>query len=80
MRGTACLGLRKWVSVRLSVCLSRGLSQESVFASLVRSVSGAGCPSWGGEGWGPFVPRCLEPGLALVGLAQRWIPSMCVIV
>lgn len=61
----------------MSVCLSRGLSREYVFVSLLRSVSGW-VPLLGV--WGPFVSRCLDPGLALVGLAQRWIPSMCVIV
>lgn len=54
VRGTVCLGLCKWVSMRLwgvrvcvSACMSRGLSQEYVFVSLLRSVSGAGCLSRG---------------------------------
>lgn len=82
VRGTVCLGFCKWVSVRLwgvRVCVSESRSVPGVRVCESSEVCVWGWVPLSGV-WGPFVSRCLEPGFALVGLAQRWIPSMCVIV
>lgn len=75
----ACLGL--WVLARLPLRLGRGLCEECVFPSLLASLDpGLGasleCVHLSG-GWGPFVSRCLNPGLSAGGSGRMWIPSVC---